>query len=149
MGRMRHGMWFLFALSFLIVSCLGWILEKPSFVLREIILTPRSFKDMSLLLGLEIQNPNRFDLTLKSFECNVYLDKEEIGNGRLEKEVLIPSSTTTRAQVPVAVKIKDLSGILKAVITGDKLPYRIEGKADIKTVFGSLYFPFSKEGRLN
>ena len=139
----------LFALSLLLVSCLSWILEKPSFVLREIILRPRLFTEMNLLLGLEVQNPNRFDITLKSFEYTVYLNNEEIGNGRLEKELLIPSSSTTRVQVPVVAKFKDLGGSLKTIIAGDDLPYKIEGKTDIKTAFGCLNFPFSKEGHIN
>jgi LEA14-like dessication related protein len=139
----------LLLLSIFLMSCLGWILEKPSFVLHEIILRPRSFTEMNLLLGLEVQNPNRIDLTLKSFEYTVYLDNEEIGNGRLEKELLIPSSSTTRLQVPLVAKFKDIGRILKNIITGEDLPYRIEGKADVKTVFGSQKFPFSKEGRID
>jgi LEA14-like dessication related protein len=139
----------LFALSLLLVSCLSWILEKPSFVLREIILKPRSFTEMNLLLGIEVHNPNRFDLTLTSFEYTVYLNNKEIGNGRLEKELLIPSSSTTRVQIPVVATFKDLGRNLKTIITNDDLPYKIEGKADIKTAFGCRNFPFSKEGRIN
>jgi len=139
----------LFALSILLVSCVSWILEKPSFVLREIILKTRSFTEMNLLLGIEVQNPNRFDLTLKSFEYTIYLNSEEIGNGRLEKELLIPSSSITRVQVPVVAKFKDLGGSLKTIITSDDLPYKIEGKTDIKTAFGCLTFPYSKEGHIN
>ncbi|MCX5853543.1 MAG: LEA type 2 family protein [Deltaproteobacteria bacterium] len=136
-------------LSFFLVSCLNWILEKPSFVLREIILSPRSFTEMNLLLGFEVQNPNRFDITLKSFEYTLSLKDEVIGNGHLEKAVLIPSSSTTTLQVPVVAKFKDLGGSLKAVITGDDLPYRIEAKAEIGTSFGSHIFSFSKEDRIN
>jgi LEA14-like dessication related protein len=139
----------LFAISVFLVSCLGWILEKPSFVLREVILSPRSLKETNLLLGLEVQNPNRLDLTLTSFEYTVSLNNEEIGNGRLEKEFLIPSSSVTRVQAPVVAKFKDLGGSLKAIISGDNLPYKIEGKADIKTALGNLSFPFSKEGHIN
>jgi len=104
---------------------------------------------MNLLLGIEVQNPNRFDLTLKSFEYTVYLNNEEIGNGRLEKELLIPSSSITRIQAPVVAKFKDLGGSLKTIITSDDLPYKIEGKTDIKTAFGCLTFPCSKEGHIN
>jgi LEA14-like dessication related protein len=139
----------LFALSMLLVSCLSWVLEKPSFVLREIILSPRSFTEMNLLLGLDVQNPNHFDLTLKSFEYTIYLNNEEIGNGRLEKELLIPSSSIMRVQAPVVAKFKDWGGSLKTIITGDGLPYKIEGKTVIKTTFGSLNFPISKEGHIN
>jgi LEA14-like dessication related protein len=144
---MKHrGLLFLLALSICLVSCLSWIMEKPSFVLREIILSPSSLTEVNLLLGLDVQNPNRFDLTLKSFEYVVFLNNEEIGTGRLEKEILVPSSSTTQVQVPVAAKFKDLGGSLMAIITGNDLPYKIEGKASVKTAFGSRDFPFSKDG---
>ena len=138
----------LFAFSICLMSCLNWILEKPSFTLRGVILNPISFAEMNLLLDLDVQNPNKFDLILKSFEYTVYLKNEEIGNGRLEKELLIPSSSTTQIRVPLVAKFKDWSGSLKAIFTGDDLPYKIEGKADVRTTFGSRSFPFSKEGRI-
>jgi LEA14-like dessication related protein len=132
-----------------LASCLNSIIEKPSFVIRKIAISPRSFTEMNLLLGIEVQNPNRFDLTLKSFEYTVSLKNEEIGSGRLEKELLIPSSSTTQIEAPVAAKFKNLGGNFKTLITGEELPYRIEGKAEVKTVFGSRMFPFSKDGRIN
>ncbi len=144
---MKHrALLFLLALSICLVSCLNWIMEKPSFVLREIILSPSSLTEVNLLLALDVQNPNRFDLTLKSFEYVVFLNNEEIGTGRLEKEIFVPSSSTTQVQVPVVAKFKDLGGSLRAIITGNDLPYKIEGKASVKTAFGSRYFPFSKDG---
>ena len=150
--KRRYGILFLFILPLFLVSCLAWILEKPSFALREIIVTPRSLMEMSLLLGLDIQNPNRFDLTLTSFEYTLYLNNEEIGNGRLEKEILIPSSSITQVQAPVAASFKNLGGSLMSIIsrmTGKDVSYRIEGKADVKTILGSFNFPFSKEGRIH
>jgi LEA14-like dessication related protein len=136
---------FLCAFSIFLLSCLSWILEKPSFVLRGVILNPRSLTEMNLLIDLEVINPNRFDLTLRSFECTIYLKNEEIGKGRLENEILIPSSSTTQIHVPIDAKFKDLGGSLKAIFAGGDLPYKIEGKADVRTAFGSLNFPFSKE----
>jgi LEA14-like dessication related protein len=143
------GILFLCAFCILLTSCLGWILEKPSFVLRGVVISPRSFTEMKLLVGLDVQNPNRLDLTLKSFECTIYIKNEEIGKGRLENEILILSSSTTRVDVPVDVKFRDLGGSLKLIFTGGSLPYRIEGKADVGTAFGSLRFPFSEEGQTN
>jgi LEA14-like dessication related protein len=146
---MAHGgLLFLFVLSIFITSCLSWFLEKPTIIVRKMTLSPRSLIEMNLLLGIEVQNPNRFDLTLTSFEYTVYLNNEETGNGRLEKEILVPASSTTNIQVPVAATFKNLGGSLKTIITGDDLPYKIEGTAGIKTAFGSLRFPLSKEGRI-
>jgi LEA14-like dessication related protein len=145
----RGGLFFLFALSVFLTSCLSWFLEQPSIIVREIILSPRSLLEMNLLLGIEVQNPNRFDLTLTSFEYTVHLNNEEIGTGRLEKEILVPASSTTRVQAPVAATFKNLGGSLKTILTGENLPYKIEGKAVVKTAFGSLSFSFSKDGRIN
>ncbi|HLA28461.1 MAG TPA: LEA type 2 family protein [Syntrophales bacterium] len=143
------GLLFLFVISIFITSCLSWFLEKPSIIVREIIISPRSLVEMNLILGIEVQNLNRFDLTLTSFEYTFYLNNEEAGSGRIEKEILIPASSTTGVQVPVAATFKNLGGSLKTIITGDDLPYKIEGTAGIKTAFGSLSFPLSKEGLIN
>jgi LEA14-like dessication related protein len=147
--RLYYKILFLFAFFMCLMSCANWILENPSFTLRRVSLSPISFIETNLLLDLDVQNPNHFDLTLKSFECSIYLKNEEIGNGHLEKELLIPSSSTTQIQVPLVVKFKDLSGILKAISAEDDLPYKIEGNANVISVFGSLKFPFSKEGHIN
>lgn len=128
------------------MSCLNWILEKPAFVVREIIISPRSFTEINLIFRLDVQNPNRIDLTLTSFEYTVFLNQEVIGNGHLKEENVIPSSSTTPIEAHVVARFKDLGGSLKALITGNDLPYRIEGKAEVKTVFGRIVFPFSKGG---
>lgn len=133
----------------LLVSCLSWIMEEPSFAIRGVAIRPVSFTGMSLLLDLDVRNPNSFDLKFKSFEYTVYLKNEAIGTGSLENELLIPSSSTTRIKVPLTARFKDLSGSLKAVLTGEDLPYKIAGKATVTTVLGSRQFSFSNEGRVN
>jgi LEA14-like dessication related protein len=62
---------------------------------------------MNLRLGVDVQNPNRFDLTFKSFEYTIYLNNKKIGKGCLGKELLIPSLSIIRVQMPVLTKFKD------------------------------------------
>ena len=143
------GAFLLLTLLISLVSCLSLILDKPTFILREIVLSPRSLLEMNLIIGLDVENPNRFDLKLKSFEYTIYLNNEDIGSGRLEKEILVPASSTTSVKAPLAANFKNLGASLKAIVTGSDLPYKIEGKAEISAIFGSVTFPFSKEGRLN
>jgi len=139
----------LFVFSMSLVSCAHLILQNPTFTLRKVSLSQVSSTESNLTLELDAQNPNLYNLTLKSFECVIYLKNEEIGNGRLEKEILIPSSSTTRIQVPLNVKYKDFRAILKALFTERDLPYKLEGSANVGSVFGSLKFPFSKDGHIN
>ncbi len=137
------------AFSVILISCLSWIMEEPSFAIRGVTLRPISFTGISLLLDLDVRNPNSFDLKLESFEYTVYLKNEVIGNGSLENELLIPSSSTTRIKVPLIARFKDLSGSLKTILTEEDLPYKIAGRATVKTVLGSRQFSFSNEGRVN
>jgi LEA14-like dessication related protein len=101
------------------------------------------------MIGLDVANPNRFDLILKSFEYTVYLNGEAVGNGHLDRALLIPAAATTRVQAPLAATFKNLGRSLKAVIGGKDVSYKIEGKAEIKAFLISQTFPFSKEGILN
>jgi len=143
----RRGLWLLLlVLSTCLASCLGWLMEAPSFVLREIRISPASSSELNLVLGLDVENPNRFDLTLVSAEYTVYLNQEEIGTGRLEREVLLPSSSRTKVNVVIAARFKNLGGSLKSIITGHDLPYKMEGNASIKAFFGSRRILFSREG---
>ena len=148
-ARLYGGILLLFAFSISLMSCAHLILQNPSFTLRKVSLSQISFTESNLLLDLDAQNPNRYNLTLKTFECVIYLKDEEIGNGRLEKEILIPSASTTRIQVPLNVKYKDLKEILKVLFSEHDLPYKLEGNANVSSVFGSLTFPFSKDGHIN
>jgi len=147
--RIHYRILVLLALSICLMSCTNWILDNPSFTLRRVSLSPISFTEINLLLDLDVQNPNPFDLKLKSFEYTVYLKNEEIGNGHLGKELLIPLSSTTQIQVPLVAKFKDLSGSIKTILTGNDLPYKIEGKADVSMVWRNHKFTFSKEVHIN
>jgi len=147
-GARRSGIAAVCILCVLFTGCLGWILEKPTFVVREISLKPRSLAEMELRLGIEVHNPNRFDLTLTSLDYTIFIEDRKIGEGRLEQTFLIPSASTTTIRAPLSIRFRDLGGGVRAFLTGGEIPYRIEGSAGIKTIFGSGTFPFNKDGHL-
>ena len=68
---------FLLSVAVFLVSCLSWVMEKPSFVLRGVSLRPLSLTDVNLLLDLDVQNPNRFDLNFKSFDIQPARDVQK------------------------------------------------------------------------
>ena len=76
--HVRDALWTLFlcTLSLFLVSCLGLDIGKTLFrPSRDHSQHRRSLVEMNLLLRLDVQNPNRFDLTLKSFEYTLYLEQ--------------------------------------------------------------------------
>jgi len=139
----------LVGLALSLTACLSWFLKEPEVAVTRIIVDPRSLSEMTLTVGLQVKNPNGFDLKLTSFEYTVFLNGEEIGKGRLEKELLLPSSAVTEMEAPVSARFKNLGGSLLAMIALKDLPYKIEGRASVSTSFGSRDFTIQKEGRIN
>lgn len=144
----RHAMAILIAVSLLLASCQSMVINEPTFTLRKIGISPRSLSDMGVMLYIDVHNPNPFDIRLKSFEYTVFINREEFGNGRLEKGIMAVASTTTPLQVPVSVQFTGLLGGIKAILGADELPYRITGKAGVETSFGALNYDFSRDGKI-
>ena len=140
---------FLLGLLLLLPSCAGWFFEKPTFSLKEVAVTSISLKEINFLFGIEVENPNPFDLKLRGLEYKAYLADQEVGNGRLEKEVLIAKSSSTLVQIPLQTDLKSLSNPLGLFLSGKDLRYKIEGAAVITARLGTTTLPFSKSGEIN
>lgn len=132
----------------LLPSCLNWFLEKPTFALKEVVITRITFTDIKFLFGIEVQNPNSFDLTLRALDYTVYFNDREVGRGRLEKEARITKAASTLVQVPLQADFKSLGDPVGLIMAGKDLKYKIEGAAILKASLGSTTFPFSKSGEI-
>ena len=133
---------------FFLPSCLNWFLEKPTFTLKEVAITRITFTDINFLFGIEVQNPNSFDLTLRALEYTVYFNDREVGRGRLEKEVRITKASSTLVQIPLQADFKSLGDPVGLILAGNDLKYKIEGAAILKASLGSTTLPFSKSGEI-
>lgn len=58
-------------------GCLGWIVEKPTFDLKEVSLTLHSMKKLEAVLTVFVNNPNHYDLTVTSFDYRISLGKKK------------------------------------------------------------------------
>jgi len=137
-----------FVLLILSAACLSCFLEKPTFALKEISVTRLSLMDIHFLFGIEVTNPNHFDLKLRALEYVIFLNEKELGKGHLEKEVLIAKASPTLVQVPLATSFKNLGNPFELILLGKDLRYKIEGAAVIKSSLGAATIPFSKSGEI-
>ncbi len=144
--RIRSKLLLILGVLLLLSSCLNWFLEKPTVTLKEVSVTRISLTDIHFLFGLEVKNPNSFDLNLRSLDYTVYFNDREVGKGRLEKEVQIGKSSSTLVQVPLQTDFKRLGDPLAYVLAGKDLMYKIEGSANLGASMGTATIPFSKTG---
>ena len=139
----------IFVLLFFLPACPSWFFEKPNISLKGVAVTTISLREINFLFGIEVQNPNPFDLKLRGLEYKAYLADQEVGNGRLEKEVLITKSSSTLVQIPLQTDLKSLGNPLGLLLSGNDLRYKIEGAAVITARLGTTTIPFSKSGEIN
>jgi LEA14-like dessication related protein len=144
----RFGAVLFIGFLFFLPACLSWFLEKPTFTLKEVAVTRISFTDINFLFGIEVQNPNSFDLTLRALEYTVYFNDREVGRGRLEKEARITKASPTLVQVPLRADFKSLGDPVGLILAGKDLKYKIEGVAVLKAILGTATIPFSKSGEI-
>lgn len=137
-----------FAILIFLSSCLSRFIEKPTFNLKEVAITRFSLLEVQFLFGVEVQNPNTFDLKLRALDYTVYFNDQEVGKGRMDQEVLIAKSAATLVQVPLRADFKNLGNPLKEIRAGRDLHYKIEGAAIVKAALGSATIPFSKSGEI-
>ena len=133
----------------LITGCAGLFFEEPTIILKEIHVQQISLTDATLVFVAEIQNPNSYELRLKSLDYTVHLSGREAGDGSLQKEVSVPASSSTPIEIPVSARFGGLGGIARTYISGQELPYRLEGKALVKAGLFDRTFPFSRTGTLS
>ena len=132
-----------------LAGCAGLFFEEPTITLKEIHVRQISLTDASIVFVAEIQNPNGYELRLKSLDYTVHLDGREAGGGSLQKEISVPASSSAPVEIPITARFGSLGGIAKLYLTGQELPYRIEGKALVKAGLFDRTFPFSRTGNLS
>jgi LEA14-like dessication related protein len=132
-----------------VAGCVGLFFEEPVITLKEIHVRQLSLSDASLVFVAEIQNPNRYELRLKSLSYTVHLNSHEAGNGFLQKEISIPAASVAPVEIPLTARFGSLGDIARMYFGGQDLSYRIEGKAIVKAGLFDRTFPFSHTGNIS
>jgi LEA14-like dessication related protein len=133
----------------MVAGCAGLFFEEPTLTLKEVHIQQLSLTDASLVFVAEIQNPNSYELRLKTLDYTLYINDREMGGGSLKKEISVPPSSSAPVEIPVTARFGSLGAIAQSYITGQELPYRIEGKALVKAGLFDRTFPFSRSGNLS
>ena len=90
----------------LLAGCTGLFFEEPTITLKEIHVRQLSLTDASLVFVAEIQNPNSYELRLKSLDYTIHLNDRETGGGSLQKEISVPASSSASVEIPVSCPLR-------------------------------------------
>jgi len=101
-----------------------------------------SFTGIKLNASVDIYNPNKADVTIKSVHYKVLVNGNQIATGKSDKEMKIKKRTTSRYQTDVNILFSNINESLMDVVKSREGEVELEGEVTFKTSFGKYVFPF-------
>lgn len=128
--------------SFL-VSCSALQLKSPKIELQSVQVKSVSFKSMSLLLNLQLDNPNSKDVNIETVSYVLEFNGQKFNEDTLTGPWHFPKNTKTDISLPIHVKIGSIVESLQVLKNGDN-QVRITGTA----IINNMRVPFKGEKKL-
>jgi len=122
-------------------------IERPSVSLDSTRLQSISVRDVDLLLGFEIDNPNALGVRLEGFDYRLSVAGTPLAEGDRREELTVPAGGRSRADLPLSVAWDDLAAIYRSVRSGGETGYRLDAGFTFEVpVLGPVRIPLTRQG---
>ncbi len=137
----------LIAVPLLTASCTD---VKPP----EVTLTGAEFagftaEGLSLMLLVDVSDPNGFGGTIRDLDYTIFVDGEEVAHGRQEESVVVPSEGTVEARIPFTLTWSGAKDGLKELVSSGEHEWRVKGSAKLQKGGLSRSFRFDETGNFS
>lgn len=154
----RNGALTALALSLaLLASACSGAFQQPEVELQSVELGGLGLSGGTLLVNVQVHNPNSFTLTADAIRYELLLKDpgaaadtawSEFAAGTYDNRVSVRGGQTEIFQVPVEFTYSTLRGAASSVLRTGRFDYRARGSVVAQTPFGSREVPFRKSGTL-
>lgn len=110
---------------------LGFGYTPPEVSLVSIDITKMSFSSLTLNVGLEVRNPNDYDLTLKKMDYKMDALGLEMAFGSYNKTFTAPKHGVGKVKLPVDVEVQNALKLVKEFMNASDSETEIHMKANI------------------
>ncbi|MEK6683736.1 MAG: LEA type 2 family protein [Nitrospirota bacterium] len=139
----------LLTVSLFLSGCLSRTITRPTVAIQEVHVTGLSLTGATLTFLVELENPNRFGVTVTAFTYSVSLNDRPVAKGKATGPISIKRRSVTPVSLPLKTAFQDLEKGLKSLIGSDTAEYRIEGSLTVRSLFGRLEFPYNRTGTID
>lgn len=125
---------FLVLATCLLAACASFSpVSKPEVALTGIQLGASNGLQQQLLVGLQLDNPNGFDLKLGRLRYDMQLAGNKLASGRFNDAIVVPANGQITVNVPVGINLLSGLSLLKTLLsnTSDQLDYTLNLSADV------------------
>lgn len=142
------------ALAVLAGAACGLAFTQPSVRVAQVSLASMTLTGGTLLVSLDVENPNRYALESQAFRYTVAFaegspDGEAwvtLARGELPDTVRIPGGGTGRVDLRVPFETASLGAAMGRLLRQGELEYRFSGELRAGTPLGAKRIPFDQRG---
>ncbi|NJD19515.1 MAG: LEA type 2 family protein [Gemmatimonadetes bacterium] len=128
--------------------------EAPRITVAEVRLASLGLSAGSLLVGVEVENPNRYTLESRDFRYVLAFAEggghdavwTTLAEGRVEQAVRVPGRSTAPVQVTVPFETASVGSALLRLLRQGELEYRFNGELLAGTPLGAKRIVFDQRG---
>lgn len=142
------------ALILALAAC-GTAFQQPEVRLEGVQLAGLGLRGGTLMVNVEITNPNRFTLSANELHYQLAIADTEatsdttwvdLASGTYAEPFAVGGGATERVQVPVEFTYAGLGGAASSILRAGTFNYRATGTVDVRTPLGSREVPFRRGG---
>jgi LEA14-like dessication related protein len=126
--------------------------EMPGVSLRSLDVQQLTMSGASLLLQLEVDNPNSFSLLLNKLNYNLKLNGYDVGGGLVDKAVNIKQDGRGTVSLPVSLDFAQAGMGLYSALLGKGISYDLSGSMQASSsnpILEAFRIPLDKQGRVD
>lgn len=136
------------------LTACGLAFTPPTVRVAEVTLTSMTFTGGTLVVSLDVENPNRYALESQAFQYAVAFaegspDGEAwitLARGEHPDTVRIPGGETARVELRVPFEMASLGAAMGRLLRRGELEYRFSGELRAGTPVGAKRVPFDQRG---
>lgn len=131
------------------------LFRQPQVTLEGVQVAGLGLRGGTLLVDIQVINPNRFALNAHQLEYELALSDPQTGadttwvdfaKGIYDQPFSVGSGDTARVQIPVEFSYSGVSAAGTSILGRGTVTYRATGTVDVRTPLGTHEVPFRKRG---
>lgn len=124
--------------------------KKPTANVKDVNVTGMTLDSVSLLLDLDIKNPNGFAINTNGFDLDLQVEKKSLATLNMtDTRVALPANGNATTSVPVTLKFVDILSTLSQLQNQKEFAYNIEAGFKFNLpVLGDVRIPLSYSDKL-
>lgn len=130
-----------------IVDCSSFakqLIKEPKVELARVGLKDVGLNGATILIGVQVENPNPFDLKIDALKYDLELGGKLLSSGEIPNALKVSGRSTEIVDISVPVKFQDLFSSVMDFLQKSSTTYHVKGEARS----GLLKVPFDKTGEV-